>query len=71
MLLLPFTIKFAKFIPINRDRLSDRVLALCLSDLYALTLSLFKLLSFKLREGGEHGKHKLSAWGVDILLVAD
>ena len=69
----PFPIEPVEFIPINRDRLSARVFALCLSDLTALTLSLFELLTLQLREGSEHGEHKLSAWcvGVDVLLMAD
>ncbi len=41
----PFPIEFAKFLPINRDRLSPCVPALCLSNLYALTLSLLYLLT--------------------------
>ena len=42
----PFPIEPAEFLPINRDRLSACILALCLSDLDALTLSLFELLAF-------------------------
>ena len=43
------------------------------TDLDALTLSLFELLSFKLRECSEHGQHEFARRSVrvDILLVAD
>ena len=69
----PFPIETAELRPVDRNRISAHVLALCLSDLDALTLSLFELLTFKLREGGEHGQHKFPRRriSVDILLVAD
>lgn len=69
----PFPIEPVEFIPINRDRLSARVFALCLCDLDALTLSLFELFTLQLREGSEHGQHEFPRRrvGVDFLLVAD
>ena len=59
---------FNKYAPIRSIyRLSPCIFALCLSNLDALTLSLFDLLSFKLREGSKHSEHKLSRrssrWG--------
>ena len=55
---LPFPIQVAEFIPIYRDRLSACVLTLCFSDLDALTLPLFELLTFQLRESSKYGQHK-------------
>ena len=73
VLRLPFPIELPEPRPVGGDRFPSRVLALCLSDLDALTLSLFELLSFKLREGSKHGEHKFArrCVGVDFFLVAD
>ena len=73
MLGSPFPIELPEPHPVGGDRLSPGVLALSLSNLDALTLSLFKWFSFKLRECSEHGQHKFARRrvGVDFLLVAD
>lgn len=73
MLGSPFPIELTEPRPVGGDRLSHGVLALSLSDLDALTLSLFELLTLQLREGSEHGQHEFARRrvGVDILLVAD
>ena len=73
MLGSPFPIELTEPRPVGGDRLSPGVLALSLSDLDALTLSLFELLTLQLREGSEHGQHEFARRrvGVDILLVAD
>ena len=70
---LPFPIELPEPRPVGGDRFSPGVLALSLSDLDALTLSLFELLTLQLREGSEHGQHEFARRrvGVDILLVAD
>ena len=49
------------------------VFALCLSDLDALTLSLFELFTLQLREGSKYGRHEIARRrvGVDFLLMAD
>ena len=72
VLCFPFPIELTELCPVNRDRLPACILALCLSDFNALSLSLFELLSFKLRQGSEHGQHEFPRRrvGVDILLVA-
>ena len=69
----PFLIELPEPRPVGGDRFPSRVLALCLCDLDALTLSLFELLSFKLGEGSKYGQHKFSRRriSVDVLLVAD
>ena len=69
----PFPIELPEPHPVGGDRLSPGVLALCLSDLDALTLSLFELLTLQLRESCEHGEHKFASRcvRVDLLLVAD
>ena len=69
----PFPIELPEPRPVGGDRLSPGVLALCLSDLDALTLSLFELFTLQLREGSEHGQHEFPCRrvGVDFLLVAD
>ena len=73
MLGSPFPIELTEPRPVGGDRLSPGVLALSLSDLDALTLSLFELLTLQLREGSEHCQHEFARRrvGVDILLVAD
>ena len=48
VLLLPFPIELPEPRPVGGDRLSPGVLALSLSDLDALTLSLFELLTLQL-----------------------
>ena len=63
---LPFPIQFAEFIPIYRDRLSARVLALSLCNLNALTLTLFELLTFRLRERRENRQHEFSCRRIRI-----
>ena len=70
---LPFPIELPEPRPVNFNGFSARVLALHFGYLNALTLSLFKLLTLQLREGGKHGKHKFARRrvGVDFLLVAD
>lgn len=70
---LPFPIKLTEPRPVDLNGLPSCVFALCLSDLDALTLSLFELLTLQLREGSEHGQHEFARRrvGVDILLVAD
>ena len=57
--------------PVDFNRLSALVLALCLSDLNALTLSLFELFTLQLRESCEYGQHEFARRrvGVDLLLV--
>lgn len=73
MLCSPFPIELPEPRPVGGDRFPSRVLALCLSDLDAFTLSLFDLFPFKLREGSEHGQHEFARRrvGVNLLLVAD
>ena len=73
VLRLPFPIKLPEPRPVGGDRFPSRVLALCLSDLDALTLPLFQLFTLQLREGGEHSQHEFPrrCVSVDILLVAD
>ena len=73
MLGSPFPIELTEPRPVGGDRLSPGVLALSLSDLDALTLSLFELLTLQLREGSEQVQHEFARRrvGVDILLVAD
>ena len=73
MLGSPFPIELTEPRPVGGDRLSPGVLALCLSDLDALTLSLFELLTLQLRESCEYGQHEFARRrvGVDLLLVAD
>ena len=70
---LPSPIEPAEFIPINRDRLPACILALCLSNLDTLTLSLFELFTLQLREGSKHCEHKFPRRrvGVDVFFVAD
>ena len=70
---LPFPIELTKPRPVDLNRLSACVLALCFGDFNALTLSLFQLLSFKLREYSKHGQHEFArrSIGVDVLLVTD
>lgn len=53
---LPFPIELTEPCPVDLNRLSARVLALRLSDLDALTLPLFELLTLQLREGSKHGQ---------------
>ena len=69
----PFPIELPEPRPVGGDRLSPGVLALSLSNLDALTLSLFELLTLQLREGSEHGQHEFARRrvGVDFLLMAD
>ena len=76
----PFPIELPEPRPVDWYRLSARVLApgnvprkFPLSDLDALTLSLFELFTLQLRESCEHGEHKFARRrvGVDLLLVAD
>ena len=69
----PFPIELPEHCPVGGERFPSRVLVLSLSDLDALTLSLFELLTLQLREGSEHGQHEFARRrvGVDILLVAD
>lgn len=73
MLGSPFPIERFKFRPVDRDRLSPCVLALCLSDLDALMLTEFELFTLQLREGSKHGQHKFArrCIGVDALFVTD
>lgn len=70
---LPFPIKLTEPRPVDFDSLPPHVLSLRLSNLDALMLSLFELLTLQLREGSEHGQHEFARRrvGVDILLVAD
>ena len=70
---LPFSIKLTKPRPVDFDRLSACVLALCFGDLDAFTLSLFELFTLQLRECGKHSQHEFARRrvGVDVLLVAD
>ena len=70
---LPFPIELPEPRPVGGDRLSARVLALSLSDLDALTLSLFELLTLQLREGSKNGQHEFARRriGVNLLFVAD
>ena len=70
---LPFPIELPEPRPVDFDRLPPCILALCLSNLNALTLTLFELFTLQLRESCEHGEHKFSRRrvGVDVLLVAD
>lgn len=73
MLGSPFPIELTEPRPVGGDRLSPGVLALSLSDLDALTLSLFELFTLQLREGSKHGQHEIARRrvGVDFLLMAD
>ena len=73
ILRLPFPIELPEPCPVGGERFPSRVLALCLSDLDALTLSLLELLTLQLREGSKHGQHKFARRrvGVNLLLVAD
>ena len=73
VLRLPFPIKLTEPRPVNLNGFSACILALRFSNLDALTLSLFELFSFKLRECSEHGQHEFARRSVrvDILLVAD
>ena len=73
VLRFPFPIELTELHPVDRDRLSACILALCLCNLNTLTLSLFELLTLQLRQGGKHGQHEFARRrvGVDILLVTD
>ena len=70
---LPFPIELPEPRPVDLNRLPSRVLSLSLSDLDALTLTLFELLTLQLRERSKHGQHEFTrrSVGVDVLLVAD
>ena len=70
---LPFPIELPEPRPVYFNRLSPGVLALSLSSLDVLTLSLFELFTLQLRERCEHGQHEFArrCVGVDLLLVAD
>ena len=70
---LPFPIKLTEPRPVDLNGLPSCVFALCLSDLDALTLSLFELFTLQLREGSKHGQHEIARRrvGVDFLLMAD
>ena len=69
----PFLIELPEPRPVGGDRLSPGVLALSLSDIDALTLSLFELLTLQLRQGGKNRQNELASRciGVDIFFVAD